>query len=143
MRQHCRDTVTMFSGHTIVGYCIMSFRCGYSIWTPKPLKKIEFFLVLETLLRCRVDVVAKLNNSKVPSSASQCTRNVIKNNNLLISFKKELYQTENLVQTFVFALPKELLKFNLLDLLVLQHYTSNINKIFLEMDLLYSTILVT
>ena len=32
-----------------------------------------------------------------------------------------------------------------MDLLVLQHYTytGNINKIFLEMDLLYSTILVT
>ena len=71
-RQFCRDNVTTLSGHKVV--C----NCHYTIFiaaTPSRHWGITIFrffsspwLVPETLLRCRVVVVAKLKNCRVPSS---------------------------------------------------------------------------
>ena len=73
-RQHCRDNMSMttFPGQTIiVHYGIMSI---YSLWllhldTPRPSPFFIFFLVSTAPLRCRIVVVAKLNQFRVPSAA--------------------------------------------------------------------------
>ena len=70
-RQHCRDNLTLFSGHIVdVGYC---FRTIFFVATPLRHGDetfFEFFSVAEALLRCRrIVIVAKQENCHVPSSA--------------------------------------------------------------------------
>ena len=66
-RQHCRHNVTMFSSHNVFGYCIISI---YFLWLyPSRHRDLfKFFLVPEARLHCRVFIVAKLKNCRVPSS---------------------------------------------------------------------------
>ena len=70
-RPHCRDNVTIFSGHKVVGYGILAIL--YSLWLlhldTETLTFFEFCVVSEALLRCRVVVFTKLKNCRVPSSA--------------------------------------------------------------------------
>ena len=71
-RQFCRDNVTMLPCHTVV------YNCHYTIFivaTPSRhwgLTIFRFFsgpwLVPEAILRCRVVIVAKLKNCRMPSS---------------------------------------------------------------------------
>ena len=53
-RQHCRDNVTMFSGHKLFAIAL----CLYSLWRlyvdSETLTFVEFLLVLEALLLCFV-----------------------------------------------------------------------------------------
>ena len=62
--QHCRDNATMFSGQHIVECGIMSI---FVVASP-PRTFFVFFLVSEAALRCRIVVVGKLINCRVPSS---------------------------------------------------------------------------
>ena len=62
-------TTTMCSGHKVVGYCINAIFDVTSPFKHRDLTFVEFFLVPEALLLCRVVVVARLNNCCVPSSA--------------------------------------------------------------------------
>ena len=70
-RQHWRDNVTMFSGHYRDGYRIAF--CLYFLWLlhldSETITCFRFYQVPGALLSCRVVVVAKLNNCRVPSSA--------------------------------------------------------------------------
>ena len=68
-RQQCRDNVTMFSGQTIVGYCIITI---FDVTTPfrhRDLISFRIFFVFEALLHCPIVVVAKLKNCRVPKFA--------------------------------------------------------------------------
>ena len=62
--QHCRENVTMFSSHKVVGYCINTYfiHCGYS-FRHRHLTIFQILFVPEALLRC-----AKLKFFRVPSS---------------------------------------------------------------------------
>ena len=73
MQRHCRDNVTMFSDHKVVGYCIITL-----VVVATPFKHRDLHIVLPffmspklycTVLRCRVVVVAKLTKFPVPSSS--------------------------------------------------------------------------
>ena len=59
-QQFCRDNVTIFSVHKVV--C----NCHFTIFVVATI--FNFFLVPEAVLHCRVVVVAKLKNCRVPSS---------------------------------------------------------------------------
>ena len=71
-RQFCRDNVIMFSGHKVVCNCHFTILV---VATPSRHRGLTIFricsgpwLVLEALWHCRVVVVAKLKNCRVPSS---------------------------------------------------------------------------
>ena len=61
-RQYRRDNVTMCSGHRVVCYCNVTI---FIVITPYRHRYLNIFLIFsvpETLLHCRVVVVAKLKN---------------------------------------------------------------------------------
>ena len=67
-RQFFRDNVTMFSGHKF--FFFLQYYC-ICLATPSrhiDLNIFRIFFVPEALLRCRVVVVTKLKNCRVPSS---------------------------------------------------------------------------
>ena len=73
-RKFCRDNVTMLSGHKVV--CICHFTI-FVVASPSRHRGLTIFqnfsgpwLFLEALLRCRIVVVAKLKNCRMPSSAN-------------------------------------------------------------------------
>ena len=63
----------MFLGQNIVCIIVLLYvyiRCVYLLYLDTDaLKFVVYFLVAEALLRCRVIVVAMLNNCRVPSYA--------------------------------------------------------------------------
>ena len=58
----------MFSGHKVVCYCNITIFGVITPSRPRDLNISRFFLVSEALLRCRIVVVAKLKNGRVPST---------------------------------------------------------------------------
>ena len=63
-RQHWRDNVTMFSGHKVVGYCILTI---FVVATPSRHRDLNIFRMFCFAL-WHFCVVAKLNDCRVPSS---------------------------------------------------------------------------
>ena len=71
MRQFCRDNVTMFSGHKVVWNCHFTI---FVVATPSRHWGLTIFrlfsgpwLFPEAVLHCRVVVVAKLENCRMPA----------------------------------------------------------------------------
>ena len=63
----------MFPGHTVVGYYIFTIRVVAPTFEHRGHKFFPIFLVPGAQLRCRVVVVVKLQNCRVPSSAYSIT----------------------------------------------------------------------
>ena len=69
-RQHYRDNVTMFSGHKVVGYCILFLVIVTTSFRHRDLKHILYFFRSKKLNYIVASfVAAKLKICHVPSSA--------------------------------------------------------------------------
>ena len=68
-RQYCCDNVTMFSGHKVVVIAILLYLLELLHPVTKTKIFFKFVLVPDALLRCRVVVVAKQKNCRMPSYA--------------------------------------------------------------------------
>ena len=66
-RQFCLDNATLFSGHKAVIFCNITVFAWLLHLDTQIEIFFEFCLVPEALLRCRVVVVAKLKNCRMPS----------------------------------------------------------------------------
>ena len=76
-RQYCRDNVTRFSGQTIVDYCTLTISFVVTLLRHRAVTFFVRFLDTKAIfyVRCRVVVVAKLKNWRVPSSDYQASLN--------------------------------------------------------------------